>query len=312
MSRIHDALKKAEQERLGTSQPVIRPEAPATRGPAAVATENAPAASVEESSLPSRFVTPSIPAEPAPDGLLERCAIARWSPDPRQIVVSLQAHSAVGMEEFRSLRSRLYQSRDTAPLQTVLITSALPQEGKTFVAANLAHTIVRQRERRALLIDCDLRWSRLHQLLGTRLSPGLTDYLRGEADELAILQRGPLENLFFIAGGKAASNAAELIANGRLKALLDRLAPLFDWIILDSPPAITMSDASLLADMSDGVLMVVAAGKTPFDLAQKTREQFKKTRLLGVTLNRVEPRSTGSAYYYGYYDRSRNEKKTKR
>jgi capsular exopolysaccharide synthesis family protein len=193
----------------------------------------------------------------------------------------------------------------------VLITSALPQEGKTFVAANLAHAIVRQHERRALLIDCDLRWSRLHLLLGTQLSPGLTEYLRGEADDLAILQRGQLENLFFIPGGKSASNAAELIGNGRLKALLDRLAPLFDWVIIDSPPAVAMSDASLLADMSDGVLIVVAAGKTPFDLAQKTREQFKKARLLGVALNRVEPHSTGSSYYYGYYDDSKRKKKAK-
>jgi protein-tyrosine kinase len=310
MSRIHDALKKAERERLGTPQPPIGPDAPAPRGPAAVATESAPPGIVEQPAAPPRRVAPEIPAAPASDGLLDRCTVVRWKP-AKQIIPTQQADSALGMEEFRSLRSRLYQSRSVAPLRIVLITSALPQEGKTFVAANLAHSIVRQRERRALLIDCDLRWSRLHQLLGTHLSPGLTEYLRGEADEQTILQRGPLENLFFIPGGKSASNAAELIANGRLKALLDHLAPLFDWIIIDSPPAIAMSDASLLADMSDGVLMVVAAGKTPFDLAQKTREQFKKARLLGVTLNRVEPHSTGSSYYYGYYNGAKGEKKTK-
>ncbi|MBZ5545618.1 MAG: CpsD/CapB family tyrosine-protein kinase [Acidobacteriia bacterium] len=312
MSRIHDALKKAEQERQGTPRPPVTPAAPASRVPTAVVTESVPPPRVEEPAAPPRRLAPAAPAAAAAGGLLERCTVARWNPDPKQIVISQQASAALGMEEFRSLRSRLYQSRDTAPLRIVLITSALPQEGKTFIAANLAHSIVRQRERRALLIDCDLRWSRLHQLLGTQLSPGLTEYLRGEADELAILQRGPLENLFFIPGGKSASNAAELIANGRLKALLDRVAPLFDWVILDSPPAIAMSDASLLADMSDGVLMVVAAGKTPFDLAQKTREQFKKARLLGVTLNRVELRSTSNSYYYGYYDGSKSPKQAKR
>jgi protein-tyrosine kinase len=311
MSRIHDALKKAEQERQTTPRPPASPDVPAHRVSTAVVTESAPAKSVEQPAAAPRLLEPQVAVAPASDGLLERCTVARWTPDPRQIVISQQAHAALGMEEFRSLRSRLYQSRDAAPLRTVLVTSALPQEGKTFVAANLAHAIVRQHERRALLIDCDLRWSRLHQLLGTNLSPGLTEYLRGEADEQTILQRGPLNNLFFIPGGKSASNAAELITNGRLKGLLDRLVPLFDWIIIDSPPAITMSDASLLADMSDGVLMVVAAGKTPFDLAQKTRDQFKKARLLGVALNRVEQHSTGSSYYYGYYNRENGKKKTK-
>ncbi|MBZ5516290.1 MAG: CpsD/CapB family tyrosine-protein kinase [Acidobacteriia bacterium] len=311
MSRIHDALKKAEQERVGTPMPPTVPEAPGPRAPAAVVTETIPAKVVEESVPPPRRLVPEATAAPRSDGWLDRCTVAQWNPDPRQIVVSPQAGAALGIEEFRSLRSRLYQSRDMAPLRTVLITSALPQEGKTFVAANLAHAIVRQHERRALLIDCDLRWSRLHQLLGTHLSPGLTEYLRGEADEQAILQRGALENLFFIPGGKSAPNAAELIVNGRLKALLDHLAPLFDWVILDSPPAMAMSDASLLADLCDGVLLVVAAGTTPFDMAQKTREQLKKGRLLGVALNRVEPHSSFSSYYYGYYDRGKSRKDSK-
>ena len=102
------------------------------------------------------------------------------------------------------------------------------------------------------------------------------------------MQRGAIDNLFFIPGGNSAANAAELIANGRFKLLLDRVAPLFDWVIVDSPPCITMSDSSLMAEHCDGVLIVVAAGKTPFDLAQKTRDQLKKFRVLGVVLNRAE------------------------
>ena len=149
------------------------------------------------------------------------------------------------------------------------------------------------------------------QCPGDESLPGLTEYLRGEVDELAVVQRGALENLFFIPGGKSVSNAAELIANGRLKILLDRLSPLFDWVILDSPPAVAMSDASLLAEMCDGVLMVIAYGKTPFDVAQKAREQLKKFRLLGVVLNRVEPQFTGSHYYYGYYRGGKSGKKPK-
>lgn len=306
MSRIHEALKKAEQDRIGT-----------TRTPAGAGTMEAPQPPVV---APERAATKPV-AEPRAatalldaltvETLLARCPASDWKQVAKPLVTAQAGDSQPGSEEFRSLRSRLYQSRDTAPLRKVLITSPLPQEGKTYVAANLAHVIVRQRERRALLIDGDLRWSRLHSVLGTNPSPGLTEYLRGEVDELAVVQRGALENLFFIPGGKSVSNAAELIANGRLKILLDRLSPLFDWVILDSPPAVAMSDASLLAEMCDGVLMVIASGKTPFDVAQKAREQLKKFRLLGVVLNRVEPQFTGSHYYYGYYRGGKSGKKPK-
>ncbi len=303
MSRIHDALKKAEQERVGTPRPqpatstVEAPPPPAERQERLVPRPDEPPA---ESATPRQRVLPEVLTF---ETLLARCTVSQWSPDSHRIVGFQSTDPRRGGEEFRSLRSQLYQSRDTQPLRRLLITSPLPQEGKTYVSVNLAHSIVRQRERKALLIDADLRWSRLHTLLGTQLSPGLTEYLRGEADEVSVLQRGPLENLFFISGGKSAANAAELIANGRLKTLLDRLTPLFDWIILDSPPAVAMSDASLLAELCDGVLLVVASGKTPFDMAQKARQLLKKGRLLGVVLNKVEPRTVGSHYYYGYYHR---------
>ena len=94
------------------------------------------------------------------------------------------------------------------------------------------------------------------------------------------------------------SNPMELIGNGRLKGLLHRLAPLFDWIVIDSPPCVPLSDASVLADLCDGVLMVVLAGKTPFDMAQKGGQQFREKRLLGVVLNHVPPQASYSAHYY--------------
>ena len=309
MSRIHDALKKAEQERN-----INRPAGAAGALEVAlppVRTVDTMIPAAGEKTLPGRR-TAALTDPPTLEDLQSRVAVVDWKPDPKWIVAYHAGDTKRGAEEFRSLRSKLYQSRDAGPLRKVLVTSALPQEGKTYIAANLVHAIVRQRERRALLIDADLRWSRLHTLLGTHSSPGLTEYLRGEADELAIIQRGALENLYFIPGGKSASNASELISNGRFKVLMDHLAPLFDWIILDSPPVIAMADASLLAEFCDGILMVVAAGKTPFDMAQKTREHLRKSRLLGVVLNQVAPQSTGSHYYYGYYQRAGNGKKSKR
>ncbi len=301
MSRIHDALKKAEQDRtvhrsLGTpdAAPVPPGAVPPLHGGAGVGTSTATLIS-EVPTLES----------------LARVKVCAWRPDPKVIVAFHEGDDKAGSEEFRSLRSKLYQSRDSGPLRRVLITSAVPQEGKTYVAANLIHTIARQKERRALLIDADLRWSRLHTVLGTHLAPGLTEYLKGETDEISILQRGATENLYFIPGGNAASNASELISNGRFKMLLERLTPLFDWVIVDSPPCVALSDASLMAEFCDGVLVVVAAGKTPFDLALKTREHLKKFRVLGVVLNQVEPQNTGGHYYYGYYRGHKSKGKKK-
>jgi Mrp family chromosome partitioning ATPase len=104
--------------------------------------------------------------------------------------------------------------------------------------------------------------------------------------------------LFFIPAGKPVSNGSELIGNGRLRVLLDRLAPAFDWIILDSPPIVPVSDAKLLADLCDGVLVVIRSGSTPFDLAQKACREFPKKQLLGVVLNGVAPGQAYTSYFY--------------
>jgi capsular exopolysaccharide synthesis family protein len=209
-----------------------------------------------------------------------------------------------GNEEFRTLRSRLYQIREKQSLKKVLVTSALPKEGKSFVAANLAQVMVRQEGRRALLIDSDLRGSRLHEALGTSSSPGLSDYLLGEKDEFAVMQRGSMENLFFIPSGRSIGNPAELVANGRMRFLLNRVEPLFDWIIIDSPPAVPVSDAGLLANYCDGVLMVVRSNATPFDVARKARQEFRDKHLIGVVLNGVSTESAYTQYYYATYGRT--------
>jgi Mrp family chromosome partitioning ATPase len=113
-----------------------------------------------------------------------------------------------------------------------------------------------------------------------------------------------MENLFFIPSGRTVSNPAELVANGRLKFLLNRIEPLFDWIIIDSPPAVPVSDASLLANYCDGVLMVVRSNATPFDIARKARQEFREKHLVGVVLNGIEAGSSPyTRYYYGAYGR---------
>jgi Mrp family chromosome partitioning ATPase len=146
-------------------------------------------------------------------------------------------------------------------------------------------------------------------MLGTTSDPGLSDYLQGTNDEFSIMQRGPLENLFFIPSGTGAANPAELIGNGKLKVLLQRVEPLFDWIIVDSPPAIPVSDASVLAKVCDGVLMVVRSNATPFDIARKARQEFPDQALVGVVLNGTHGDSGPyDRYYYESYQRKTTAK----
>jgi capsular exopolysaccharide synthesis family protein len=198
--------------------------------------------------------------------------------------------------------------RDKTSLKKILVTSALPQEGKSFVSANLAQVLVRQHGRRVLLIDGDLRVARLHAALGTTSSPGLADYLLGESDEFSIMQRGPMENLFFVPCGRTVAHAAELIANGRMKTLMQRVESLFDWIIIDSPPAVPVSDASQLANFCDGVLMVVRSNATPYDTAQKARQEFQGKTLVGVVLNGIMRGDSYPRYYYEAYEKTAKQK----
>lgn len=285
MSRIHEALKKAEQDRQGVP------------GAAAEVTETLVSSSGAALGARPEMVTAQL--------IRERATRTAWAFDPRTMIFSNSQHGEQshqpGSEEFRTLRSRLYQIRERQPLHSLLITSALPAEGKTFVAANLAHAITRQHERSVLLIDADLRLSRLHQSLGAPSRPGLTEVLTGEADLLDVIQRGPVDNFFFLPGGKPASNPAELLASERMKDLLKRVRPGFDWVILDSPPAVPVADASLLADLCDGVLIVVRSAVTPYDMAQRAVQEFKEKHLVGVVLNDVEPGKGYSSYYYHYY-----------
>jgi protein-tyrosine kinase len=292
MSRIHDALKRAEQERATTLGGHVEPTFEEQPEPQPV-------------SMPASAYTPSPVTPPMPTGftyesLLARCPAGVWTPDMRTMLFFQEEENRVGAEEFRTLRSRLYQIREKLPLQKLMVTSALPREGKSFVAANLAQVLVRQHGRRALVIDADLRSPGMHRHLGTKQTPGLSDYLLGESDEYAILQRGSMENLFFVAAGRTVSSAPELLSNGRLKLFLQRVEPLFDWIILDTPPVIPVSDSTLMANFCDGVVMVVRSNSTPSDLARRAREEFQDKLLLGVVLNGAQPgQDSRSAYYYG-------------
>jgi protein-tyrosine kinase len=304
MSRIHEALKKAEQERitLPAPEPPGTEPLPLESEPASVEYAAADFA-IEEKPPVTAARPPAFFDGPRPlrfEDLTTKCTRPRWLLDPNMNVFS-NSESATGAEQFRTLRSRLYQLRNDQPARTLLVTSAGPGEGKTFVTSNLAQAIVRQPDRRVLLIDADLRRARLHIPFGAPSAPGLAEYLRGEADEASVMQCGAEDNLFLIPGGNEVANPSELLSNSRLSTLLNRVAPLFDWVLLDSPPCLPVADASILANYCDAVLFVVRAGATPSEVAQRAMQELQGRRVAGVVLNAIEETDGYSAYYYQAY-----------
>lgn len=310
MSRIHEALKKAAEERAakvatevesGVAEIPSELKLPSMlRSEVKVALPTAPPAAPPKASprtVTGVAVTPGFSYEE----LLKRGVQAQWQLDPSNSVFLNSKPGEGGPERFRTLRSRLYKIASTRKLKRVLITSGVAAEGKTFVASNLAQSIIQQPELRVLLIDADLRSSRMHLLFGTQSCPGLSDYLRGEADEYGVMQKGSSENLFLIPGGNLVSNPSELLLSDRMKQLLNTVTPVFDWIIIDSPPTLPVHDATVLADMVDGVLFVIRAGSTDAEIVERTAAEFQGKNLLGVVLNRVQKTDSYGEQYQNYY-----------
>jgi protein-tyrosine kinase len=297
LSRIHEALKKAEQEKAAQRPSIERNQ---LDGAAEFVSSTAVSASAtlesqrEGTGLSDRDVTVRY------DELVKRCSHPEWKASSL-LKISLASESGkIVAERFRTLRSRLFQIAGTRTLRRVVITSSLPSEGKTFVAANLARSLIRQSDRRVLLIDADLRAPRLHTALGAPSTPGLSDYLRGEADEYRIIQNNPSNSNFcFIPCGVRVSNPSELLLSDRMKVLLETINPAFDWVLMDSPPTVPVHDASSLASWCDGVLFVVKAGETDHEVAKKAITEFRDKNLLGVVLNQVANSGTQGSYYFG-------------
>jgi capsular exopolysaccharide synthesis family protein len=297
MSRIHEALKRAAQERsaqlaAGLEAPVAEVAAESPRFETVV--------SVPRPATPPRVVAAGKSVASGYEELIMRCCNPEWRLDPLNSVFQNPEIGQGVAERFRALRSRLYQIAGVRTLRRLLVTSSVAGEGKTFVSTNLAQAIVQQPDMRVLLVDADIRASRLHSTLGAPNRPGLSDYLRGEADEFEVIQKGMAENLCLIPGGSQVSNPSELLLSDRMKHLLEFVTPIFDWVIIDSPPAMPVPDASILAGLVDGILLVVHAGSTHVAIAEKTAQEFHGYNLLGVVLNRVERSESYGDYYYNY------------
>ena len=272
MSRIFDALNKARMD----------------SSPAAIVRSLAADVGVVKNVSPHVFEVSDFPVRP-------------WRPDSKQLLFASASEEWYGLEQFRRLRSRLCQLSSKSSLKTLLVSSALAEEGKTFVSANLALALAKQNENKVLLVDGDLRKPSLHRLLGAPDCPGLADLLAGRVDLPEAVQAGAIENLWFLPGGTPPENAAELLGRKQLTTVWDQLTAIFDWIIVDSSPVLPVSDATVLSRLCNGVLLVTRANSTPYTSVQQAIHEFSDAPLLGVVLNRAKELSHHSSYYYSRY-----------
>jgi capsular exopolysaccharide synthesis family protein len=297
MSRIHEALEKARRQQSGSTPELPNVEEIIAAGVPSPDPELAADIGPDDEPL-DRLKTVEDRGE-----ILEHCPQLNWPITGKALIFLADESHAAGQEQFRTLRSRLYQLRGSGSLKVIVVCSAIPGEGKSFVSANLAHAFALQSDRRALVVDADLRRAGgLSTLLEAPHTPGLTDYLLGEQSAADIIQTGSLKDLYLIPSGKRVPKPGELIGDSKLGTLIEQLRPLFDWIIIDTPPILPIADARMIADLSDGVLMVVNAPSTLAHLAKRAIKQFRRDSLVGVVLNRtLEPSASYySAYGHGY------------
>ena len=266
MSRVHDALRRAEQ-------------------------------SAGEPRADARVAAPAGPS-PSMEGLLELVKTVPYNPSPDALVIdALHPHEAP-TEEFRTLRTRLNHMQSLQPIHTVVVTSPSPAEGKSFAATNLALAEAQLSGNLTLLCDFDFRRPIVHSLLQTDRGPGITDYLQGKVPLHEAMRRVGDTNLYIMPAGEAVINPLELLNLKEVKQMLDRLPSLFNWVILDSPPLLFAADANLLSTLCHGTILVVRIGATTIDSITRAMQSLCQNNVLGIVVNGARRGELYSRYTY--------------
>jgi capsular exopolysaccharide synthesis family protein len=214
-------------------------------------------------------------------------------------------------EQYRLLRAKLSLMQRQRGIKSLLVTSSVPVEGKTFTACCLAGVFAQEPGKRVLLIDADMRKPRAEQTLGVDvpIAPvGLSQVLRGEKHAEDVLLSSSDSGLFLLPAGPVPDDPAELLSSPILELTIKNLSQIFDWVVIDSPPVISLADATLIAPLCDAALLIVRAGKTPSKLVLEAAQRIGKERICGVVLNRCR-QSRATYYYYGYYRKDGTQKK---
>ncbi len=226
--------------------------------------------------------------------------MSNGSANGRQRLISVANPRSPVAEAYRQLRTNIQFSSLDRPLKTLLITSTNPEEGKSTTLANLAVSLA-QAGHSVVLVDCDLRRPSLHELFGLRNGEGLTTcLLNPKADHLPLQESG-VELLRLLTSGALPPNPSELLGSQRMGEVIQLLREQADYVLFDAPPIIAVTDAAVLATRVDGVLLVIRAGKTRREMAQKAKALLEKVNahILGVVLNNVKFDSSLHQYYAG-------------
>ncbi len=290
MSRVHQAIRRAEKE--NREEPLSDPSS---------------------RKIPLQSLRQEIPAilEPPPKSVGSpyfHGGAPVHSEPPRNALpvihdarlVALSAPKSLPSEQYRTLKTKLFQMRNSGSLRSVLVTSAAASDGKTLTAVNLALTIAQEIEQRVLLVDCDLRRPSVHKALGFPKTDGLADFLSQEMDWSSVVLSTSIPNLCVIPAGTVPDNPAELLNTQKMREFLSSISHQFDWVIIDSPPIVPLADAELLSSLVDGTLLVVRACKTPAESVTKAVQALKNGKILGVVFNGAQASKKSGYYYYSY------------
>lgn len=286
MTRLADALERANSR---------RDEAPLPPQPVA----NVPAPRRPRSLAATGALTTLIAAATKQDQL------TAWRTDPVLVgkLLGTEGFSSGALEQYRKLAATLHYAQAEREINVVMTASALPGEGKSLTAVNLALTLSESYHRRVFLIDADLRRPSIQRIFGLPPISGLNEGLKADHDRaMPITQLS--ERLFILAAGRPDPDPMSGLTSDRMQRLVEQASGAFDWVIIDTPPVGLLPDASLLATCVDGVLLVVRSGKAPYQLVKRTADAIGHDRILGVVMNAVDfshDRNYGGYYeYYGY------------
>lgn len=297
MSRVHDALRRAEK-----GSPIDEPgQVEGIELPVEARPDDTPPRRNEF--LP---VHPNMPLPGPPVRLnihaaaLAEVTLVPFQPAPESHLLDLSNSHETPAEEFRTLRTRLNHLQSLQPLHTIIVTSPSPAEGKTFTAVNLALAEAHLAESSVLLGDFDLRRPIVHNLFQVDRAPGLSDYLTGQCTFAQALRRVEGMNLYLLPAGSPVKNPLELLNMRTAKVLFEELPRSFSWAIFDTPPLLFSADANLLSTMADGTILVVKIGSTTFDNVTRAMQSLCENNVLGIVANGARASELYSKYTYYY------------
>jgi protein-tyrosine kinase len=300
MSRVHDALRRAEMGGLLPNEATVLPAdepplAPPDFHPASVPLDgdgiNGAAASMMANAATRLNLHPA---------MLNEVQVVAFSPAPESHLLDLNNSHETPAEEFRTLRTRLNHLQTLQPLHTIVVTSPSPAEGKTFSAVNLALAQSHLAEAACLLGDFDLRRPIIHNLFQIDRAPGLSDFLTGQCSFAQALRKIESMNLYLLPAGSPVKNPLELLNMRQSRLLFEELPRIFNWAIFDTPPLLFSADANLLSTIADGTILVVKIGSTTFDNVTRAMQSLCENNVLGIVANGARASELYSKYTYYY------------